>query len=387
MLVRHIHPLFSRVLKREGIYLANHSLGRPLDQTADDVREALDLWYTRMDEAWAAWLGEIEAFRSRIAALIGWPRADAVIPKTAAGQGLRAVLHALPSANPAVVTTTGEFDSIDFILRSVEARGRCRLTLVGPDDRGLFHADDIIAAIDAGTDLVVVSLVFYATGQLLEGIGEIIARAHARGACVLLDAYHAAGAMRLPPDSLEADFMIGGSYKYTRGGPGACWLAVHPRHLEQTHPELVTLDTGWFARRDPFAFERGSIERAAGGNAWLESTPMVLAAYQARAGLELTLALGVDRLRAYSLTQQQALIDQLRGCGLTVRSIEPRGAFLLLPTGNVRRDVARLAELGVHVDGRPCPSGRGGYLRLCPDILTTGDEMAEAARRIAQALS
>ncbi len=34
-----IRPLFSRVLAREEVYLANHSLGRPLDQMAADVAE------------------------------------------------------------------------------------------------------------------------------------------------------------------------------------------------------------------------------------------------------------------------------------------------------------------------------------------------------------
>lgn len=386
-LIEHVFPLFSRVLKREGIYLANHSLGRPLDRTGDDVREALDLWYADMDHAWEAWLAEIAAFRARIAALIGWPHADAVVPKAAAGQGLRAVLNALPTPCPSVVTTSGEFDSIDFILRSYQARGRCGLTLVEPGETGLFHADDIIAAIDGATDLVVLSIVCYATGQLIEGIEEIIACAHARGARVLLDAYHAAGAMPLPHGSLNADFMIGGSYKYTRGGPGACWLAIHPRHLDQRQPDLVTLDTGWFARREPFAFHRGSIERAGNGDAWLESTPMVLAAYQARAGLELTLALGVDRLHAYNLEQQQRLVAELRRHDVPVREIEPRGAFVLIPTSDVKRDVARISEQGVMTDGRPCPSGRGGHVRLCPDILTTTGEMTEAARRVARALS
>ena len=47
-LVRSIHPLFSRVLQREEIYLANHSLGRPLDQTATDVQQALAFWYESM---------------------------------------------------------------------------------------------------------------------------------------------------------------------------------------------------------------------------------------------------------------------------------------------------------------------------------------------------
>ena len=42
--VRHLWPLFSRASKRREIYLANHSLGRPLDRMASDVSAALDLW-------------------------------------------------------------------------------------------------------------------------------------------------------------------------------------------------------------------------------------------------------------------------------------------------------------------------------------------------------
>ena len=42
-LQRHVAPLFARVRARDAarIYLANHSLGRPLDATEDDVREGL----------------------------------------------------------------------------------------------------------------------------------------------------------------------------------------------------------------------------------------------------------------------------------------------------------------------------------------------------------
>jgi len=90
-LVRSIHPLFSRVLQREESYLANHSLGRPLDQTATDVQQALALWYDDMDGAWDHWLAEIQSFRGRAARLIHAPREDCIIPKSSAGQGLRAI--------------------------------------------------------------------------------------------------------------------------------------------------------------------------------------------------------------------------------------------------------------------------------------------------------
>ena len=75
---RHIAPLFSRVLSSDRIYLANHSLGRPLDAMSDDIAEAVALWYDRLGDAWDAWLEEREAFRARIAELIHAPRHDCV---------------------------------------------------------------------------------------------------------------------------------------------------------------------------------------------------------------------------------------------------------------------------------------------------------------------
>src|SRR5215467_10145958 len=98
---RHIFPHFSRTLANDHIYLANHSLGRPLDQVEADIREGTVLWETKLGDAWDEWLAEQEAFRSRIAKLIGAPHTDCVVPRTSAGQGLRAVLNAL-SGRPRV---------------------------------------------------------------------------------------------------------------------------------------------------------------------------------------------------------------------------------------------------------------------------------------------
>jgi len=374
-LVQSIHPLFSRVLQREEIYLANHSLGRPLDQTSTDVQQALDHWYESIDEAWDPWLDEIQAFRGRIAQLIHAPREDCIIPKSSAGQGLRAILNC-DDEKIQVVTTTAEFGSIDHILKVYAQRDRIELICVDPDDHGVYHEEDILAVVGQSTSLVVVSMVLFTTGQYLLELTKLISEAQERGARVLVDLYHAAGAIPVDVEALGADFAIGGCYKYLRGGPGACWLYVHPRHLTGS---LTTLDTGWFAQPQPFSFLRPESPKfAEGGNAFLESTPPILPYYQAKAGLTFTLAMGVDRLRAYSLKIQARLMELLEENNIqTIGQADRRGAFLAIVDKSADAVASQLKKLKIIVDARD------GLIRICPDILTTDEELVAAVGKLA----
>jgi kynureninase len=347
-----VWPRFSRVLARKQIYLANHSLGRPPDRTAEDLRAAVEAWYRDMDGAWKVWMQGREAFRSLTAKLVN-TSADCIVPKTSAGQGLRAVLNALPG-KPRVLTTDAEFDSLDFILRVYRDKDRIALK-ASPFDAFRFEA----------CDLVVVSTVAFRDGSVFQELDQLIRKAHAGGAKVLLDVYHHAGALPLDLAALDADFAVGGSYKYLRGGPGACWLYVHPRHHG-----LVTLDTGWFAKKDVFAYARPEPPQfAAGGDAWLESTPPVLAPFQALAGLELALELGIERIRDYNRSQKAVL-----------KSLLPvddhGGAFVVLKHGNAKALASELEEQGIKTDAR------GQYLRICPDVLNSRDELERVARKL-----
>ena len=354
-LKQHVWPRFSRALARQEIYLANHSLGRPPDRTAEDLRAAVDAWYRDLDGAWKLWLEGREKFRSLTAKLVNAPRADCIIPKASAGQGLRAVLNALPG-KPRIATSDGEFDSIDFILRVYREQDRLELKIMP------WH--EMTAA---GADLVVLSTVMFRTGEIVRHLPRLIHDAHAARALVLLDVYHHAGVLPLDLAALEADFAIGGSYKYLRGGPGACWLYVRPGLIDS----MRTPDTGWFAKKDVFSYARPEPpEFGAGGDAWLESTPPVLACFQALAGLELTLELGVERLRAYSMTQKQLLAELVPG---VEGADKHHGAFVTLKHRDAAALAAGLEKQGVKVDAR------GEYLRLCPDILNPRAELEGAA--------
>ncbi|HEX5612985.1 MAG TPA: aminotransferase class V-fold PLP-dependent enzyme [Burkholderiales bacterium] len=369
---RSVRPLFSRALAPDlPIYLANHSLGRPPDRVFDDVQRALEAWVRDQGEAWDEWLAVRERFRALTARLAGAPSQDSIVPKTSAAQGLRAVLNSFDSPIR-VVTTDAEFDSIDFVLRVYRDRGRIELATAPAS------AEALIGALGKSTDLVVLSSVLFRTGEIVAGIEDVIRAAHSTGAKVLLDVYHHAGVLPLDLAALGADFAIGGSYKYTRGGPGACWLYVHPRWHD-----LRTLDTGWFAKENPFSYERPDPPRfAGGGDAWLESTPPVLAPVQALAGLEFTLAVGVERLRAWHVPQKQRFAALLAERGIRADGAGAGfGAFLSVRHAEATRLARELAARGVKADAR------ADRLRLCADLLNHDEELARAAEALASILS
>lgn len=274
-----------------------------------------------------------------------------------------------------MVATRGEFDSIDLILRQYARCGRVDLRFVDARADGAFGAAELLAAI-RDVDLVVVSQVMFGTGQVLPELPMLVAAAHASGARVLVDVYHSLGVMPVDIGALDADFAIGGSYKYLRGGPGAGFMYLHPRHLDGS---FRTLDIGWFAKKDKFAYQRPDPpEFAPGGDALLESTPPVLVCYQARAGQLFTHAVGVERLRAYSLAQQRRLIDLLAERGIAADGARPdHGAFVVVRAARAVAWARALAMRGVEADAR------GEFLRLCPDLLTTAGELQRAAEALA----
>jgi len=373
----HIFPLFSKTLANPGIYLANHSLGRPLDQTEDDLREGFHLWQNKLGDAWDEWLEEEHAHRTRIAQLIGAPRPDCIVPKTSAGQGLRTVLNALGGV-PRVLTTAAEFDSVDIILKQYAAVGRIHLTTVphqNPD--GKIDLSQLLEKIRQGIDLVVISQVFFTTGQIVPNLDRLAEHCHNSGARLLVDSYHAIGVFPVDAAAMQADFIIGGSYKYLRGGPGAAFLYISPDALTS---DLKPIDIGWFAKDHPFLYERPDPPRfAPGGSAYLDSTPPVLTYYQARAGQLLTLHLGIARIRAYNLDRLTRLKQYLADLNIPAKGAdEEHGGFLTIESPHAVSLAKQLAHKNITTDAR------NKFLRLCPDYLTPDNSLREAAATLAK---
>lgn len=383
---RHVRPLFVEP-DPPVIYLANHSLGRMCKAVPESLHQMATVWGAKLDRSWEDWMQATHRFRSGIAELIGAESGDRIVPKTSTGQGVRAVLNALHAklGRPVrVLTTAGEFDSADFILKVYRESGLVELTVVGPESESpvpIYSAESIIGKLK-DHDLVLISHVFFGTGQILHGVESITEAAHKVGGLVLLDTYHSAGVIPVDVNALGVDFAVGGCYKYLRGGPGSCFLYIAPG--ERTC-RLTPIDTGWFAKRNVFTYERPEVpEFAEGGDAWLESTPPVATIYQSLPGLELALAIGVERNREFTLGRIRKIHDVFQQAGIPLyvpEQLEDFGAFALMPHLAASEVAERLSRSKVIVDAR------GGFVRYGPDILTTDDEIEFAAQQTKSVLA
>ena len=194
---------------------------------------------------------------------------------------------------------------------------------------------------------------------------------------MLLDVYHSLGVFPVDLAALDVDFAVGGSYKYLRGGPGACYpVSASAPSRRLAAPRSTSAGSPSAIR---FAYERPEPPRSR-----TAATPSsnrrlaILTWYQARAGQVFTLAIGVERLRAYSLAQQKRLVRLLAERGVDAEGgSEDRGAFLVVRDCDPSALAQALERKGIHGDAR------GDYLRLCPDVLTTDPELAAAAEQVA----
>jgi kynureninase len=279
-----------------------------------------------------------------------------------------------------VISTMGEFDSVDVILKQYAAVGRIRLEVAACEGAdGGVDLSALMEKICDGVDLVVISQVMFMTGQVVPDLNLLAKRCHEIGARLLVDAYHAVGVFPVDVAAMGADYLIGGSYKYLRGGPGAAFLYVSPDAMASG---LRPVDIGWFAKEEPFRYERPDPPRfAAGGDAFLESTPPVLTYYQARAGQELTLELGVDRIREYNLDRLGRLKGYLAELGVAASGGDDgHGGFLTVESGGASLLADALERRGITGDAR------WRWLRLSPDYLMTDSVLREAAAGVAAAV-
>src|SRR4029077_2319553 len=124
-----------------------------------------------------------------------------------------------------------------------------------------------------------------------------------------------------------------GAAKYLCGTPGFTFLYVRPG----LHEELEPTVTGWFGRKDPFAFDPATLDYAPTAAGFDLGSPSVMPAAVAETASDVIREVGPDRIR----TQVEHLVGSALDLGgeLGLRVLGPkvasaRGAMAAFDAGS-----------------------------------------------------
>jgi kynureninase len=350
-------------------YLINNSLGAMHRDTRQRLAEYADLWDSVGVVAWDTWFPEVRAVADLVGTVLGAAPGTTVM-RASVADAIASVASCFDysGARNRVVTTAADWPGTHYFWTAELQRLGGELVVVPFDDDGLtIDTQRLVDAIDDHTLIVSVSLVQFRTSGLLD-IEPVVAKAHAHGALVLLDAYQGAGAVPVNVAAREVDFCVGGSVKFLCGGPGNGWLYVRPDLVGSLKPTAV----GWISHETPFAFDWGPIRYAEGVMRFAGGTPNVPAAYAAEPGYQAIVDVGVERIRERSMSLTQPLLESALDRGFTVRSPhvpERRGGHVTIDPGDAERVHHELIARKFVVDYRP-----GTGIRIAPHFFNTYDE-------------
>jgi len=293
------------ILPEGVIYLDGNSLGPMPRAVAARVQQMLaDEWGEMLIRGWngAGWMDQPGRVGDQVARVIGAPAGSVVMGDTLSlkvFQALAAAIKLVPERR-VILSDTGNFPSDLYM-----AEGLVGLLEQGYELRTV-APEEVMGAIDESIAVVMLTQVDYRTGRMHD-MNALTAAAQARGAVMLWDLAHSAGALEVDLAGSLCEFAVGCTYKYLNGGPGApAFIYVRPDLADSVQPAL----SGWLGHRKPFDFD---LEYAAGAGIqrMRVGTPPVIQL----TALEVAMALWDDvdmaQLRAESVALQEQFIAEV----------------------------------------------------------------------------
>lgn len=365
----------------ETTYLVTHSLGAMPRGVYAKLQAYADQWATRGVRAWAeGWWDSPLSVGNVLGQLMNAPAGSVVMHQNVSViESLVASCLDFSGPRKRVVYDDQNFPTNMYVWEGARAQGAEIVCLPSKGRLGV-PLEELLQAIDERTLIVPISHVCFRNSYKHDALA-VCRRAREVGALVLLDTYQSLGTVPVDVQALGVDMVCGGSVKWLCGGPGAGYLYVRPDLLERLEPRI----TGWAAHAAPFAFELGAQRYAPGPARLLHGSPAVPALLAATAGYELIAAVGVERIRAWSIVRTEALREDLLARGFEVPSPadpENRGGTLtvrLAPGEDGTAFVAALEERGILVDHRP-----EAGLRVSPHFYTRADELKSFAAALTE---
>ncbi len=368
------------VTNEDTIYMDGNSLG-PLPRSAvERLEKAVKIeWGRDLIQSWNtnSWIDLPTIIGEKIAPLVGAAPGQ-VICSDSISINLFKLLSAAIKINgnrTTILSQTDNFPTDLYMaegLSSLLGENSCRLKLV--------ESNEIETALDSDVSILMLTEVNFRTGERhdMKALTEL---AHEKGALVLWDLAHSAGAFPVALDACNVDFAVGCGYKYLNGGPVApAFLYVATRHQDKFQQPLC----GWMGHASPFDF-RNRYEAAEGILQGLCGTPPILSMVALDAALDIFEALDLEAVKQKSIALSETfrrLVDSHELSGLSLLSpLDPecRGSQLAYRHPYAFPLCQALIKEGVIVDFRSPDIIRFGFTPLYMryiDIFTAVQKLA-----------
>jgi len=349
------------------ILLTGHSHQAWPDVAREGLLEAFSDAAEEVDTKWDRAFAKADEMRAGFRALLGDPHGAIALGASTHDLVLRFLSAMELPRRPRLVTTDGEFHTLRRQLARLAEEGVEVVRVPATPVTTL--AERVAAEVTEDTAAVLVSAVLFETSRLVPGLAHLADVCLAKSVNLVVDAYHALGAVPFPLHDLGLTnaWVLGGGYKYLQLGEGNCFLRM-PAHAQELRPVV----TGWYAEFGALADERrpGQVAYAHGSDRFAGATYDPTSHYRGARVFRFFAEHGLtpEFLREVSRHQIGFLAEGFDELGLPENVItrdretplDGIGGFLSLKCADAGVVRAALAERGVRTDSR------GQYLRFGP---------------------
>lgn len=286
------------------IYLDGNSLGKLPVASQTILDKAINYeWGERLIRSWNEdWYKKNSELGDKIARITGASAGEIVVTDTTSVNLYKLAYAALKyrKGRTRIVSDELNFPSDLYILEGLvkEFGTAYELHLVPSHDGTCIETSDLLEAIDGNTALVSLSHVAFKSAFMYD-MKELTCHAHEKGALVLWDLSHSAGAVPVGLNDAHVDLAVGCTYKYLNGGPGSPAYLFVRKDLQE---HLLSPIQGWFGEQDPFDFGL-SYRPGEGIRRFLAGTPPMLSLKAVEPALDIVIEAGLDKIREKSIAQ------------------------------------------------------------------------------------
>jgi len=348
------------------VYLDGNSLGvLPKGAAARAVQTIEEEWGGKLIRAWneAGWMALPQKVGDRIAGLIGAPAGSVATGDTLSIKVYQAVAAAIQMRpeRRVILSDTGNFPTDLYM-----AAGLIRT--IGKDyELRTVAPEDVAGAITEDVAAVMLTQVDYRSGRVHD-MDALTKLAQDKGAVMIWDLAHSAGAVPVDLTGSNAEFAVGCTYKYLNGGPGApAFIYARPDIIDAVDPAL----SGWLGHEAPFAMEP-TYRPAMQTERLRVGTPSVVQLAILDRALDVWDGVDMQDVRAASIKLSELFITEVERRCPTLELASPRdatqrGSQVSFGFEHGYPAVQALADLGVIGDFRAPNIMRFGFTPLYLD--------------------